>query len=72
MKPIPIHYKISSEIRFSDFDVNGHLYSAKYIDIVVSSRFRFFESHFGQKIDIFSEKSIGLVITSLEIFWFLR
>lgn len=63
----PLVYSQPMDIRFSDLDPYNHVSTGRYLDLVIGSRFIFFNSYFEIAIEEISKKDLGFFSSHLEI-----
>jgi len=63
----PIVYSQPMDVRFADLDPYGHVSTGRYLDLVIGSRFIFFNNYFKIAIDELTKKDLGFFTSHLEI-----
>jgi YbgC/YbaW family acyl-CoA thioester hydrolase len=63
MKNEPIIYEADVEVRFDDMDPYGHVNASRYLDLVITSRWKFAESHLDYTIHTLLERGVGMYLT---------
>lgn len=58
-----IVYDFTLDVRFADLDPYGHLNSAKYLDLVNTSRLIYLEREIGVKVSDLIERNIGFYMS---------
>jgi len=63
----PIIYSQPMDVRFADLDPYGHVSTGRYLDLIIGSRFIFFNNYFRIAIDELAKKDLGFFTSHLEI-----
>ena len=67
VQPKPIVYDTTVEVRFSDYDLYGHVNLKNYFDYLVVSRWQYHLERFGIGIDEYIKKGLGFFISNTNI-----
>ncbi len=63
MQRKPIIYEEQVEVRFDDLDSYGHVNSSRYLDFVVSSRWKFAQTHLNYSVQSLTNRGVGVYLT---------
>ena len=63
----PVIYETLVDLRFSDFDPYGHLNAPKYLDLVLSSRWKYKQKAFDITQKDYQERGLGFYLMRSEI-----
>lgn len=64
-----IVYEAVVDVRFSDFDANGHVNAARYFDLVLTGRWKFFQERFGVGPTELAQRNLGFYVSRVETFF---
>lgn len=63
MQDKPIIYEADVEVRFDDLDPYGHVNSSRYLDLVITSRWKFAESNLDYTVLTLIDRGVGMYLT---------
>ena len=67
MQRLPIIYAAEVDIRFDDLDAYGHVNSSRYLDLVVTSRWRFGQTHLNYSLQSMLDRGVGIYLTRSQV-----
>ena len=63
VKRKPIIYEAEVEVRFDDLDSYGHVNSSRYLDYVITSRWKFAQANLSYSVQSLHDRGAGVYLT---------